>query len=71
MKEAEGCSFMGCKLGQQSSLEDPTLSAHFSDPDHSTASQKALLLQQRGWQIMTWGEKAGFTAEAKSCETTP
>lgn len=58
MKATKGCSFVGCKLGQQSSLDHPTLSAHFSDPDHSTASQKALFSQQKGWQIMTWGERS-------------
>lgn len=62
---------MGRELGQQSSLEVPTLPAHFSDPVYSTASQRVLLTQQKDGKVWCWGKKeAGFTAEAKSCETT-
>lgn len=67
----KGCSFMGCKLGQQSVLEVPTLPAYFSDPVYSTASQRVLLTQQDGKVWCSGKKEAGFTAEAKSCETTP
>lgn len=62
---------MGHELGQRSSLQVPTLPAHFSDPVYSTASQRTLVRQQKGWQSMVQGQEAGFAAEVKSCETTP
>lgn len=45
----KGCSFMGRELGQRSSLQVPTLPAHFSDPVYGTASQRTLLRQQKEW----------------------
>lgn len=56
----KGCSFMGRELGQQSSLEVPTLPAHFSDPVYSTASQRVLLTQQKKWQSMVQGQERSW-----------
>lgn len=54
----KGCSFMGRELGQQSTLEVPTLPARFSDPVYSTASQRAPDTTRR-WQSMEQGQERG------------
>lgn len=56
----KGCSFMGHELGQQSSLEVPTLPAHFSDPVLQHSFTKSFTDTTKRWQSMVQGQERSW-----------